>query len=104
MLVCGFRSRPASSYVTLPSLSEPRRTINSVAKEISEISALTADESGNDPVLQAACLLDALRDNIDYIGYYGKTLWNELDVCREILLRAISWRAKIDNDEQKECL
>ena len=32
----------------------------------------------------------------------GKALWNELDICREILVRAISWRAKVNDYGQKE--
>lgn len=95
------RSPNHTSYVKLLSLSEGGRTINSISREICEIAA-TAEGSGNDPVLHAACLLDALRDNLDYIGYYGQALWNELDICREILVRAVSWKAKIDNYDQKE--
>jgi hypothetical protein len=102
MFACGLNSDPSSSCAILPSPSERGRTINSISKEISEVTAFTADGSSMDPVLHAVCLLDALRDNLDYIGYYGKALWNELDVCREILVRAVSWKAKIENYDEKE--
>jgi hypothetical protein len=101
LLGCGLSSDPSSSnHVTLSSPPERGRTVNSISKEICDVTVSTTD--GIDPVLHAACLLDALRDNLDYIGYYGKALWNELDICREILVRAISWKAKIDNYDQKE--
>ena len=30
-----------------------------------------------------AARLDALRDNLSHIGYFNRTSWNELDVCRD---------------------
>ena len=103
IFACCFSS-DSSNHAVLPIASPPERgrTINTISKEISEVAASTADGSGFDPVLHAVCLLDALRDNLDYIGYFGKALWNELDICREILVRAISWRAKVNDYGQKE--
>jgi hypothetical protein len=90
-----------SSSVTLSNpLKRGGKTIHSISKEISDATALMAD--GINPVLHAASLLDALRDNLDFLGYYGKVLWNELDVCHEILIRAISWKARVDVGDQKE--
>ena len=101
LLWCGFILNPPH-YVTPPNHSERGRTINSISKEIAEVTTSTTDGNGDDPVLHSVCVLDALRDNLDYVGYYGRALWDELDLCREILIRAVSWKAKIDNCPEKE--
>jgi hypothetical protein len=77
-------------------IQQRKRTLNSISKDIAKASVLSVDGDHIDPVMHAASLMDALRDNLDYIGYYGEELWNELGSCRAILIRALSWKAKID--------
>jgi hypothetical protein len=98
-LACGFNSN--SSYHEIRRNSPQRkRTLDSISKEIAKASGLSVHGDHIDPILHAACLMDALRDNLDYIGYYGEELWNELGSCRAILIRALSWKAKIDEKDQ----
>lgn len=96
-------SSPRSS--TSSGSSEPERTIDLIAREVAEASytppaAFTAFSSaGADPLVRATASLNALRDNLEYLGYYGKSIWNELDVCREILIRAVSCKARVGKVE-----
>ncbi|KAF8064895.1 hypothetical protein FPV67DRAFT_1389167, partial [Lyophyllum atratum] len=73
---------------------EYRRTAKSVAEEIAEAAEIHAfsesDDPDTDPILHTVALLNALRDNLEYIGYFGHGLWHELDVYRDVLVRAIS--------------
>ncbi|KAF8643362.1 hypothetical protein AX16_009090 [Volvariella volvacea WC 439] len=61
--------------------------------------SFASNKDSVDPLIHAASLLDALRDNLDYIGYYNPVLWHELEVSREVLIRAVSWAARIDADD-----
>lgn len=77
-----------------------KRTAKSVAEEIADAAQASEDVTGcdRDAILRTVAVLDALRDNLEYIGYFAKTLWNELDVYRDVLIRAVSSQAKIRGD------
>ncbi|EAU83851.2 hypothetical protein CC1G_09520 [Coprinopsis cinerea okayama7 len=40
--------------------------------------------------------LNALRENLQYVGYFVNELWVELDMTREVLLKAISYMSKVE--------
>jgi hypothetical protein len=50
-----------------------------------------------DLILDIAMQLDRLKDNLEDIGYYGRSVWAELLLNREILLMAINWKARLSN-------
>ncbi|TFK69869.1 hypothetical protein BDN72DRAFT_839907 [Pluteus cervinus] len=82
--------------------AEPERTVNAIAQELAQTapamtSVPTELPSGNshDPLVRTASLLDALKDNLEYLGFYSPMLWNELEASREILIRAISIQARM---------
>jgi len=85
-------SSAASSVLTS---IEHERSVSSIAAEIGQTALESAYEEA---ILHTATLLDALRDNLCHIGYFGKDLWHELDLLRDILSRAISHQAKVSND------
>jgi len=86
-----------SAVSSVPTSVEPERSISSIAAEIGQTSLESAYE---DAVLHTATLLDALSDNLCYVGYFGKDLWHELDLSRDILRRAITHNAKVPNDPE----
>ncbi|RDB17372.1 hypothetical protein Hypma_001832 [Hypsizygus marmoreus] len=102
MLVPGSGSNSSldsiSSYGSFPNILEYKRTAKSVAEEIAD--AAQALEYEVDPLLRTVAMLNALRDNLDHIGYFGKDLWNELDIYRHILIRAVSFMARITGEEE----
>lgn len=89
----------ASTASPVPTLVEPERSISSIAAEISQTALEFAYKEA---VVHTATLLDALHDNLCHIGYFGKDLWHELDLSRDILRRAISQQAKISNGSEME--
>jgi len=48
-----------------------------------------------DPLLQTLVLLNALRDNLEYFGCFGPAVWQELEFYRKLLVRAVSFRARV---------
>ncbi|TFK32389.1 hypothetical protein BDQ12DRAFT_739386 [Crucibulum laeve] len=79
------------------------RTVNTIAEEIAEAEYLSSDTikfgSATDPLINTAAMLEALRDNMFHLGYFAKELWDELDTCRDILLRAVTYKARIMHRE-----
>ncbi|KIJ95346.1 hypothetical protein K443DRAFT_683080 [Laccaria amethystina LaAM-08-1] len=84
-----------SSAISTPP-PEPNRAVKSISEEIAQVSSTFSLTEAEDSLFQTAARLDALRDNLCHIGYFNRTLWNELDVCRDIVLRSISWKARLD--------
>ena len=89
---------------------DPERTIDTIAKEIAEASycissmplAASPENVDLDPLVHTAVLLDALRDNLEYVGFLGRGVWNELDISREILIKAMCWKARIGDEGEQE--
>ncbi|KAG6905956.1 hypothetical protein DXG01_016680 [Tephrocybe rancida] len=83
--------------------AEFRRTVVSVAEEVAQAAyaaSINDEKEAADPVLTAVAQLNALRDNLEYVGYFLQDLWHELDAYREVLIRAISCQAKIRADAE----
>ncbi|KAG5726390.1 hypothetical protein E4T56_gene9329 [Termitomyces sp. T112] len=93
LAVAQYDSRPRSKY---------RRTVKSVAEEITKAALTSCDEQEVDPILFSVAQLNALKDNLEYLGYFEEDLWHELDVYREVLIRAVSCRAKIQGIAELE--
>ncbi|KAF9457907.1 hypothetical protein BDZ94DRAFT_1227258 [Collybia nuda] len=102
MLVSGSAS-DSSLDQDRPVSGEPERSIDFIAREVAEAEcSLALPGSSADPLFKTTSRLDALRDNLDYIGYFGRDVWNELETCREILVRAVSWKAKVEGCMEKD--
>ncbi|KAJ8083368.1 hypothetical protein PM082_009240 [Marasmius tenuissimus] len=68
--------------------------VDILAKEI----VRAAVALGEDEVLiKTASLLNALRDNLLFVGYLEHALWEELELSRQVLLRAIGVGAAFTN-------
>ena len=85
----------SSSAISTPP-PEPDRSVKTLSEEIAQISSTFSLTEEEDPLFQTAARLDALRDNLHHIGYFNRTLWNELDIYRDIVLRSISCKARLD--------
>ncbi|KAG6810993.1 hypothetical protein H0H92_009496 [Tricholoma furcatifolium] len=54
------------------------------------------DSESSDPIAVCVARLNALRDNLEYIGHFAaESLWYEMDVYREVLIRALSSQARV---------
>ncbi|KAH9474390.1 hypothetical protein JR316_0012848 [Psilocybe cubensis] len=79
---------------------ESARSFYTVAAEIAEAALQLDLGDREDPLLSTAAKLTALRDNLVVLGHYNKELWHELIESRNIVLQALSYRAKV-GDLQK---
>ena len=61
--------------------------MKTISEEIAQVSSAFALTEEEDPLVQTAARLDAFRGNLCYIGYLNRTLWSELSVCPDIVLR-----------------
>ncbi|KDQ32609.1 hypothetical protein PLEOSDRAFT_1098609 [Pleurotus ostreatus PC15] len=84
----------ASFNGSCSSLIDADRSTLSIAKEIADI-AMTNYPS-DDVLVRTVSGLDALSDNLEYLGYFGKSLWGELLTYKEILVRAIRYKSRLD--------
>ncbi|KAL0945892.1 hypothetical protein HGRIS_012177 [Hohenbuehelia grisea] len=88
----------------IPPAPAQTRTIASIAKDIADAycdSSLAIGRIGRDDALiNAMIALDALADNLEFIGYYSKNLWSELTMNRLILIRAIAFASKDNVDDE----
>ncbi|KAK0194694.1 hypothetical protein F5146DRAFT_1037142 [Armillaria mellea] len=73
----------------------PKNFADTVAQELAEASR----ENHHSDLIKYTATLDALRANLGLIGYYEQSLWSELDLYYDILIRAISLEAKIGQRE-----
>ncbi|KAG6855787.1 hypothetical protein H0H87_010833 [Tephrocybe sp. NHM501043] len=83
--------------------NEFKRTVETVAKEVAQAAhhSYGSEKEDADPILATVAKLNALRDNLEYIGYFSHALWHELNVYREVLIKAISYQARIQAAEFK---
>ncbi|PBK63943.1 hypothetical protein ARMSODRAFT_1007467 [Armillaria solidipes] len=75
--------------------SRPKNFADTVAQELAEASR----ENSHSDLIKYTAVLDALRANLGFIGYYEQSLWSELDLYHDILIRAISLEAKVGQRE-----
>ncbi|KAG5635944.1 hypothetical protein H0H81_009593 [Sphagnurus paluster] len=82
---------------TYPGIFEYKRTVKAVAQEIAEAAqaAVFKENDDADPILRTVARLNALKDNLEHIGYFGNMLWSELDVYRDVLVRSVSCQARL---------
>jgi hypothetical protein len=85
----------SSSAISTPP-TEPHRAVKTISEEPAQFSSIFSLTEEEDPLFQMAACLDALRDNLCHLGYFNHALWNELDVYRDVVLRSISWKARLD--------
>ncbi|KAK0205593.1 hypothetical protein DFS33DRAFT_1474329 [Desarmillaria ectypa] len=71
-----------------PADSSPERLHDEVAGEIAEASR--DGEAFRRDLVEATTMLNALRDNLTFIGFYEKALWAELEDYSAVLVRAIA--------------
>ncbi|THV06680.1 hypothetical protein K435DRAFT_789167 [Dendrothele bispora CBS 962.96] len=89
------------AHTSSAGLSQATRTLHAVARDIaySANRAAIADTNKESiDLVQMQMSLNALRENLDFVGYFEKSLWNELDIYREVLLKAISFQAELTRD------
>jgi len=87
-----------STTTTLPATA---RTLDEVARDIaySASRAAIADTSKESiDLVEMQMTLNALRDNLDFVGYFERSLWNELDIYKEVLTKAIIYQAQLVRD------
>ncbi len=90
--------RLSYGYMSAGSFPEPlaperKCLLDEVSGEISEASR-DSDAFGRD-IVEAAARLNALRDNLTFLGFYEKSLWAELNDCSGALVRAIRLNARV---------
>jgi hypothetical protein len=72
------------------------RAIESIAKEIVEAEvSLPSFGVHVDPLVNAITTLNALKDNLELVGFFEQKVWAELELSRDILVKALSRRAKL---------
>ena len=49
-------------------------------------------------LLNAIVALDALKDNLEFIGFFGVQVWTELELSRKILIMALNLKARLDEE------
>jgi hypothetical protein len=95
-------SRTSRTSRTLSSVLTPARTrtIESVAKDIleAEKDLVRSIQPTADVIADTAAQLDMLEDNLEHVGYYGKAVWTELRLCKEVLMRAVNMRARLGEE------
>ncbi len=75
------------------------RSVNTIGVEMAEAAGRQPDED-EEALSAIAETLDALSDNLSYLGFFNKALWNELNVYRAIVMYAISYRARIPLEDE----
>ncbi|TFK28304.1 hypothetical protein FA15DRAFT_634213 [Coprinopsis marcescibilis] len=69
-----------------------QRTISSIAREL-EATARTLREE--QLIVSTTVGLNALRENLQFVGYFDVDLWLEMDTMRGILMKAVTSVAKV---------
>ncbi|KAJ7734766.1 hypothetical protein DFH07DRAFT_119575 [Mycena maculata] len=74
----------------------PERTADAIARDIVDSLPFFSDEDpAKDELVAALTTLNALKANLEFFGYFGKAVWDELEACIGILTRALVHRASI---------
>ncbi|KAJ7439470.1 hypothetical protein FB451DRAFT_1192100 [Mycena latifolia] len=78
----------------LPAVKE--RTTDSTALDIVDSLPFFSDEDPqDDELVSTLATLNALKDNLEFLGYFGKAVWDELEATLAILTRALVRRASV---------
>jgi hypothetical protein len=70
-------------------------SIDRIAKNIFKAEASSCPSSS---LLNAIVALDALKDNLEFIGFFGVQVWTELELSRKILIKALNLKARLDQE------
>ncbi|KAJ7151335.1 hypothetical protein C8R43DRAFT_486037 [Mycena crocata] len=74
----------------------PERTCDSIARDIVDSLPYFSDEDPkNDELVSTITTLNALKANLECFGFFGKSVWDELEASLSILTRALVHRAAI---------
>ncbi|KAJ7130402.1 hypothetical protein C8R44DRAFT_731927 [Mycena epipterygia] len=77
------------------------RTSDSIARDIVDSLPFFSDEDPkNDELVSTLSTLNALRDNLECLGYFGKSVWDELEASLAILTRSLVHRAAVIDQEE----
>jgi len=83
-----------SSDVPAPAALE--RTADTIARDIVDSLPFFSDEDPkNDELVSTIATLNALKANLEFLGYFGKSVWDELEMSLHILTRALVHRAAV---------
>ena len=47
------------------------------------------------PLMQTVASLNALRDNLEYLGCFNPAMWQELEFYRKLLVKAVAFQARV---------
>ncbi|KAF7343325.1 hypothetical protein MVEN_01764800 [Mycena venus] len=72
------------------------RTADTIARDIVDSLPFFSDEEpANDELVSTIATLNALKANLEFLGYFGKSVWDELETSLHILTRALVHRASV---------
>ncbi|KAJ7621579.1 hypothetical protein DFH06DRAFT_1482350 [Mycena polygramma] len=72
------------------------RTPDIIARDIVDSLPFFSDEDpGRDELVATIATLNALKANLEFLGYFGKAVWDELEMSLNILTRALVHRAAV---------
>ncbi|KAF5365942.1 hypothetical protein D9758_006706 [Tetrapyrgos nigripes] len=88
-----------NSLIDLNTVGSPQatRTLDAVARDIAYSANRAAIADTNRESIDLVGIqmsLNALRDNLDFVGYFESSLWNELDIYKDVLVRAIAFQSQ----------
>jgi hypothetical protein len=92
--------RVLNSHIDLNMVGAPqttKRTLEAVAKDIAYSANRAAIADTNKESIDLVGIqmaLNALRDNLDFVGYFESSLWNELDIYQDVLVKAIAFQSQ----------
>ncbi|KAJ7241669.1 hypothetical protein B0H12DRAFT_39473 [Mycena haematopus] len=73
-------------------------TVDTIARDIVDSLPFFSDEDPkDDELVSTIATLNALKANLEFLGYFGKSVWDELEMSIHILTRALSHRAEVIN-------
>jgi hypothetical protein len=72
------------------------RTADTIARDIVDSLPFFSDEDPlNDELVSTIATLNALKANLEFLGFFGKSVWDELEIGLHILTRALVHRAAV---------
>ncbi|KAJ6491465.1 hypothetical protein DFH09DRAFT_1104995 [Mycena vulgaris] len=78
------------------------RTSDSIARDIVDSLPFFSDEDPkNDELVSALSTLNALKANLEFFGYFGKAVWDELEASLAVLRRSLVRRAAVITPEEE---
>jgi len=70
-------------------------SIDRIAKNVFKAEASSFPSTS---LLNAIVALDALKDNLEFIGFFGVQVWTELELSRKILIVALNLKARLEEE------